>query len=124
MKKILIILLSVILLTGCSTKANIEEDLKVHDNIREEIVNDSYEVMRIVERYVVTEERENMDVLLDYEYKYKNDESLTLEEEEVIVVTHIMINALEGFEEGTHDFRAYKKAWYETVETGTIPTLE
>lgn len=127
MKKILIILLSSILLTGCSTKTNIEEDLKVHDNIREEIVNDSYEAMRIVERYVATEEKENMDVLLDYEYKYKDDEDLTIEEDQLVSLTEVLIANTENFIKDTDiplDFKAYKKAWYDTLETGVIKTIE
>ena len=133
MKRILVLLFSLTLLisVGCSSDEATEpieevssETLTAHIDIRDEIVQDSYQVMRIVERSVRAGDDSQLDVLLDYEYKYKEFETISLEEEEVIVVTHIMINAMDGFKEGEQDFKAYKKAWYETIETGVIPSID
>lgn len=131
MKKLLFIFAAALLfMVGCSSdeSASPEEDegeeLTAHINISDEIIGDSYQVMRIIEKAVEADEKPEMEVLDDYSEKYVlgyDDLDLTDEEAELVLATgHLILNANKYVTIASErkDFEKDKKAFYETLKTG------
>lgn len=135
MKKYLFILFSSLLvLSACGTSEdeevksdaeNNEMNIKVHENIGDEIAEESYEVMSIIEKAVDEGTEVNHEKLNDYldkynELWYHDDESLKLTEEEaeLFKMTNVLIELLDYFMEGEMDFQKYKELFIEEMEHG------
>jgi|SRR5690625_906591 len=135
MKKYLFILFSSLLvLSACGTSEdeevksdaeNNEMNIKVHENIGDEIAEESYEVMSIIEKAVDEGTEVNHEKLNDYldkydELWYHEDESLKLTEEEaeLFKMTNVLIELLDYFMEGEMDFQKYKELFIEEMEHG------
>lgn len=100
------------------------EELTAHIDIRDEIIGDSYQVMRIIEKAVENDEKPEMDILFDYADKYLYDHEnqiLTDEEYELVMITSLMIIKVNDYitiGSERRDFEPDREAWYKTLETG------
>ena len=125
-RKYLLLILTVLFLIACNTETtnNGEVELSAHINIRDEIIGDSYQVMRIIEKAVDKDEKPEMDILFDYTDKYLYDyenQNLTDEEYELVMITSLMITRIDDYitiGSERRDFELDKEAWYKTLETG------
>lgn len=128
-KKLYLLIAALVLLVGCGDQTNNVnadegEELTAHINIRDEIIGDSYQVMRIIDKAVDADEKPDNDVLFDYTDKYidgYDNQNLTDEETELVMMTSLMVLRIDDYitvNSERRDFESDKEKWYETLETG------
>ncbi|MCF3941582.1 hypothetical protein [Oceanobacillus alkalisoli] len=133
MKRILFVLIAASFLVACGSNdkeeksdvGNNEMNIKVHENIGEEIVEESYEAMSIVEEAVNNGAEVNRKILKDYQDKYielwhHEDESLRLTKEEanLFKMTNTIIELLDDFVNEGLEFPSSKDRFLEIIQHG------
>lgn len=102
MKKVLLFIMTAIFLVGC----NAEAEEQIHENVTEELAEDTREIISIVET-IVTEEREYTQDEKDTisEYKEEHKDSLVAEYEMIYFLTTKMTSNIEHYQtvEGSLD---------------------
>ncbi len=131
MRKYLILIVAAFLLVACGNdedkgakEVNDESEttLTAHIDISDEIIRDSYRVMRIIEKAVEADEIPNTGILDIYTNKYLDDEQeLTDQEIELVTITGLMIDRIDEYIPVNSERRGFPEdrvKWYETLETG------
>lgn len=143
MMKRMLMLLTLLLVSGCSdseiiTKRNDvidearevidnaggETTLTAHINIRDDMIGDSYQVMRMIEKSVDEDKEIKYKILNDYQEKYLslwNDGGLTEEEKNLYAVVAVTIEMIDDYitiGSERMDFEIAKERFYEVLENG------
>lgn len=143
MMKRMLMLLTLLLVSGCSdseiiTKRNDvidearevidnaggETTLTAHINIRDDMIGDSYQVMRMIEKSVNEDKEIKYKILNDYQEKYLslwNDGGLTEEEKNLYAVVAVTIEMIDDYitiGSERMDFEIAKERFYEVLENG------
>lgn len=141
--KRMLMLLTLLLVSGCSdseiiTKRNDvidearevidnaggETTLTAHINIRDDMIGDSYQVMRMIEKSVDEDKEIKYKILNDYQEKYLslwNDGGLTEEEKNLYAVVAVTIEMIDDYitiGSERMDFEIAKERFYEVLENG------
>ncbi len=133
MRKLVMLLFASILLVACGNDEPKEvddegENVKAHIDIRDEIIGDSYQVMRIIEKAVEVDEKPELDIIDEYieKYIYEHDEQeLTDEEFALVFATSLMATRIDEYitiNSKRRDFEPDKEKWYKTLATGEEQT--
>ncbi len=108
-----------------NNKSNNEgENLTAHIDIRDEVIGDSYQVMRLIEKAIDKDEEPNMNILFDYTDKYVegyDEQELNEQEFELVSATTLMVIRVDSYitiGSERRDFELDKEKWYKTLETG------
>lgn len=131
MRRYIILMIASIMLIGCSAQTEqvvsadtIVDPIHIHVDINDEVVGDSYEVMRTIEEAVKQNQKPDMTSLFGYNNKYINHydrNNLTEEEEEIVVNTVLMVSRVYDYikmDGEQREFGPDQSKWYKVLETG------